>query len=152
MFMIDWKDIGWWYWFTISTLLNLSVYGVADLYGMAILVATLHLVHYTLREGSLTAFSVQVRIAFVAFLLVAFAEPMHWLFWVPAVGTIARVVFGYCLLARMLMLLPMNRRHPLSWSFVRSAFFSRPVRGSVLHGLGPYRNLSKDIQVKQAAF
>jgi len=142
MFMIDWKDIGWWYWLTLSTLLNLSVYGVIDGYILAITVAALHFVHYAIRESSLTAFSVQVRTVFLFCLLASYPEPMQWLYWVPAIGTIARVLFGYCILARILMLFPANRTHPLSWNFAMSAIFSRPIRGNVKHGLGKYRDIS----------
>ncbi len=138
MFMLDWKDVGWWYWLVLSCLLNLSVYGVMDGYVLAMSVATIHLLHYAIREGSLTAFSVQVRIAFLSYLLIAYPESMQWLYWVPAFGTIARVLFGYCLLARTLMLLPFNRTAPLSFRFVANAFFAAPVRGNVLHGLGHY--------------
>ncbi len=139
MWMIDYKDLGWWYWLVLSCLLNLSVYGVFDGYLWAMAVSVVHLLHYVLHEGRWLAFSVQVRMAFLAYLMIAYPESMQWLYWVPAFGLIARVLFGYCLLARMLMLLPLNRAVPLTWAFVKNAFLAAPVRGSVLHGLGSYR-------------
>ncbi|MBX3346336.1 MAG: hypothetical protein KF806_13480, partial [Nitrospira sp.] len=39
-------------------------------------------------------------------------------------GTTARVLVGYCLLARTLSLAPWNRRQPLTWSMLRRTFFS----------------------------
>jgi Na+/pantothenate symporter len=53
-----------------------------------------------------------------AILLLALWTPMNWLFWVPAIGTLAQVLFGYCLLARCLSLLSRNRRAALSWHLV----------------------------------
>jgi hypothetical protein len=138
MFMLDWKDIGWWYWLVLSCLLNLSAHGLIDGYPLVILIAAVHLLHYAQREGSLQAFSVQVRWAFLAYVLIAYQPGMQWMFWLPAIGTIARVTIGYCLLARLLMLMPFNRTVPLTWSFVRRALLGAPVRGSVLHGLGAY--------------
>ena len=139
MWMIDYKDVGWWYWLTLGGLINLSQYGVIDGYLWVIGVALVHLLHYRLRAGAWTAFAVQVRIAFLAYVLLAYIEPLQWLYWVPAFGVIARVSIGYCLLARLLMLMPFNRIRPLSWGFVANALFAAPVRGSVLHGLGSYR-------------
>ena len=93
------------------------------------------IIHFRWREGRFSAFSVQVRIAYTAMLLLALWEPMRWLFWVPAIGTPAQVLFGYCTLARCLSLLPWNRTEPLTWKLVRRTFFSPPVKGSILQGL-----------------
>ena len=136
MFMIELKEINWWYWLVISSLLNVSMFGIWDTYHLLMAVSTINLIHYALRERSLVVFPVQVRFAFLVFLMIAYSLEMRWLCWVPAIGTIARVLFGYCLLARMLMLLPNNRKDPLNWAFVSNAFFAAPIRGSVLHGLG----------------
>jgi len=91
-------------------------------------------VHFRLREGSFAAFPVQVRLAYTAILLVALWTPMNWLFWIPAIGTPAQVLFGYCALARCLSLLPWNRREPLSRRLVWRTFAAKPVRGNILQG------------------
>jgi hypothetical protein len=57
-------------------------------------------------------------------LLLALWEPLNWLFWLPAIGTPAQVLFGYCTLARCLSLMPWNRREPLSTELVRRTFLS----------------------------
>ena len=51
---------------------------------------------------------------------------MRWLYWLPVVGTFALVIFGYCLLARVLSLLPWNLREPHSLGLWRRTFFSAP--------------------------
>ena len=54
------------------------------------------------------------------------------------------VLVGYCPLARMLSLLPWNRRQPLSVALVRRTFLSAPVSGSIVEAMGeperPFRD------------
>jgi hypothetical protein len=88
-----------------------------------------------LREGGFSAFPVQVRLAYTALLLLALWEPMNWLFWLPAIGTPAQVLFGYCTLARCLSLLPWNRGEPFSWRLVWRTFSAATVKGSILQSL-----------------
>ena len=44
---------------------------------------------------------------------------------VPVVGTFALVIFGYCLTARVLSLLPWNRAEPITIDLLRRTFLSR---------------------------
>jgi hypothetical protein len=76
-----------------------------------------------------------VRVAYTAILLLALWTPLNWLFWVPGIGTLAQVLFGYCFLARCLSLLPWNRSEPLSWSLIWRTYISPPVKGNILQGL-----------------
>ena len=73
--------------------------------------------------------------AYTALLLLSLWQPMRWLFWIPAVGTPAQVLFGYCTLARCLSLLPWNRQQPLSWSLLWRTFIAPPVKGNIMQGL-----------------
>ena len=50
--------------------------------------------------------------------------PLKWIHWMQLVGTTARVLVGYCLLARTLSLAPWNRRQPLSWTVAARTFLS----------------------------
>lgn len=135
MFMFDIKDYGWWYWLasTISLWLAMTVYPEALMWALSI--GVIQLIHYRLKEGSLIRFSVQIRLGYLTYLLLALPDNLQWLLWLPTVGTLARVLFGYCLMARLLALLPINRQVPLSWKYVMDAFLTPPVRGNVLHGL-----------------
>jgi len=135
MFMIDYKDYGWWYWVAITTCVWVTMTINPDAYLWLVSIASIQLVHFRLVEGSVTRFPVQVRIAYLTYILLALPEGMQWILWLPAFGGLARVLFGYCLLARMLMLFPNNREQPLTWKFAAEAFFTPPVRGSILHGL-----------------
>lgn len=133
--MILFSDIGWWYWATADSFLFLGLTGRPDAFYAALALSLASAVHFALRERSITAFPVQVRIAYAAILFLALQPPLHPLFWLPAIGTLIMVLFGYCLLARTLSLLPWNRRAPLSWPMVRRTFLSKPVKGNILQGL-----------------
>jgi hypothetical protein len=137
MFMIDYKQIDWWYWFATACLLTAGVAGYATGFVLVIGLSGIQLIHFTMREHSLSAFTVQVRFWFLILVLSAWPEPMQIVYWLPVAGTWARSIFGYCLLARLLSLMPWNRRVPFSFGLLMRTFFSRPVRGSIMQGLSP---------------
>jgi len=70
-------------------------------------------------------------------LCVALPEPMRLIYWIPAIGTWAQLIFGYCAMARTVSLLPWNRKQPFSLGLLSETFLSRPVRGNILQGLPP---------------
>lgn len=132
--LLLYRESSWWYWVATVTLL---IIGLADWFGafyLATALGVIQVVHFRLREGSFAAFAVQVRVAVTAVLLLALWEPMNWLFWLPTIGMSAQVMFGYCLLARGLSLMPWNRHEPLSWPLVWRTFVSSPVRGNIMLG------------------
>lgn len=87
MFMIDYKQIIWWYWLVLACLLTVGVSGYEVGFILAIGVAILQLMHVVISELSITAFPVQVRFWFLIYVLVAFPEPMQIIYWLPVVGT-----------------------------------------------------------------
>lgn len=135
--MIEYRAVAWWYWLVTAIFLTAGVSGWPTGFLCAIGVTAFQLVHFILREGSLPAFPVQVRIAYLLLLLVAWPQGMRWLYWLPLIGTWAQLIFGYCTMARTVSLLPWNRNEPLSWSLVRRTYLSPPVRGNILQGLPP---------------
>lgn len=140
MFMIDYKEINWWYWLALACVLSAGIAGHPTGFMLAILISTVHLIHFVISEKSITSFPVQVRFWFLVYVAASYPEPLQILYWLPVVGTWARAIFGYCFLARTLSLLPWNRRVPFSTELLIRAFFTRPVRGSILHGLTPQKN------------
>lgn len=143
MFMIDYKQIIWWYWLVLACLLTAGVSGYEAGFILAIGVAILQLIHVVISEHSTTTFPVQVRFWFLIYVLVAFPEPMQIIYWLPVVGTWARSIFGYCILARTVSLLPWNRHVPFSTDLLVRTFFSRPVRGCILQGLPPIKEMKE---------
>ena len=146
MFMIDYKQLEWWYWFVTACLLTAGVTGYQIGFVLAIGLSLIQLIHFTWMKQSMTAFPVQVRFWFLILLLVALPAPMQIVYWLPVAGTWARSIFSYCLMARTLSLLPWNRHYPFSLDLVKKAFLSRPVRGSILQGLPPIQQMREDAQ------
>lgn len=134
MFMIEYKDIGWWYWLVTAPLLTVGVLGYEIGFALAIGLTIFQLVHYVFREKSIKAFTVQVRFWYLILLIISLPGMMQWLYWLPCVGTWAQVLFGYCAMARLVSLLPWNRDEPFSLKLLTRAFLSRPVRGCVQQG------------------
>lgn len=135
--MLMYREISWWYWALTSVLLYFGQAGNPEGFWLAIGLSAFQVAHFRAREGSFSAFPVQVRVAYTAMLILFLPLPV--LYWIPAIGTPAVVLFGYCTLARCLSLMPWNRREPLSVDLVRRTFLSKPVRGSVMQGLSASR-------------
>lgn len=141
MLMLDIKDHGWWYWLASTICLWFAVMSYPVAYEWALLIACTQLIHFAVAEKGISHFPVQIRLGYLSFLLLAMPEGFQWLLWVPAVGTLMRVLFGYCIMARMLMMLPFNREVDLSWKYVKEAFFTPPIRGNIMHGLPSFQTL-----------
>ena len=139
MFMIEYKDIGWWYWLVTAILLTMGALWNELGFLLAIGLTCIQLLHYVVREGDVKAFPVQVRFWYLLLLLVSFPAIMQWLYWVPLIGTWAQILFGYCAMARLVSLWPWNREEKFTMNLLIKTFFSRPVRGSVQQGFADIR-------------
>ena len=137
--MIDHKELSWRYWFVTACLLTAGVAGYKNGFFLAIGLTLFQLIHFTIREQSITAFPVQVRFWYLILLLVALPEPLQIVYWVPTVGTWAQLIFGYCTMARCVSLLPWNRKERFSVALLKKTFFSRPVRGNIMQGQPPLK-------------
>ena len=134
MFKFQYRDIGWWYWVATTAALTLGAIGNDDGFPLAFAITGLHLLHYFARHRRVTAFPVQVRAALVVFMSVGLWEPMRFIYLMLTVGGWAQVLFGYCLMARMVSLLPWNRTVALTSDLLMSTFVARPTVGNVLQG------------------
>ena len=134
MFMIELRDIGWWYWLITAGLLTMGLLVDASGFLIAMALTVFQLFHFLFRERSVSAFPVQVRFWYLMLLVVALPEPLQLIYWIPCIGTWAQVVFGYCAMARIVSLFPWNRREMFTLNLLVKTFFSRPVRGSVKQG------------------
>ena len=137
MFMIEYRSISWWYWLVAVGFLTAGVFGWPTGFLLAIGFIVFQLIHFTIRERSVTAFPVQVRLGYLLLLLVALPESLRLIYWIPTIGTWAQVLFGYCAMARTVSLLPWNRQEAFSRGFLKRTFLSAPVRGNILQGLPP---------------
>ena len=120
------QDWTWWVWLVTASLLLIGLMGMPEAFLAALLLLIAQSVLFFARERAFKAFPVQLRLAYTLLLIICFFPPIRWLFWLPAVGTFALVIFGYCLMARMLSLLPWNRTETITADLLRRTFLSRP--------------------------
>ena len=120
------QDWTWWVWLVSACLLLVGLMGMPKAFPATLLLSIAQFILFLARERAFNAFPVQLRLAYTLLLTICLLPPMRWLYWLPAVGTSALVIFGYCLLARMLSLLPWNRAEPITIDLLRRTFLSRP--------------------------
>lgn len=131
------RHFSWWYWLAADALLIYGLAGGAWGFAPVIALCTVQALHFIARERSLTAFPVQVRVGYLGLLLFGLWEYGYFIYWVQLAGTTAMVLVDYCPLARILSLMPWNRREPFTWQLMLRTFLSRPVKGCILQGLPP---------------
>ena len=119
------QDIGWWYWLATVALLGSGLTGWPPGIRLAMALCLIQILHVFRLVRDVTAFPLQVRMAYLMVLAAGLWAPLQWIHLIQLVGTTARVLVGYCLLARTLSLAPWNRRQPLTWAMLRRTFFSR---------------------------
>jgi hypothetical protein len=129
------RKLSWWVWTITALCLAIGLKGYPEGFYAAILISAAQTVVYYFTEASVLTFPVQIRLAYTSLLMVCQVPSLSWLYWVPTVGTFALVLFGYCLMARILSLLPGGRTEPLSLDLIQRTFLTPPVRGNVYHGL-----------------
>jgi hypothetical protein len=127
----------WWAWLVTVVLLALGLAGLTVGFIAAIVLSLAQTIFFWRTHRTLRAMSVQIRLAYAALLLVCLLPFMRWLYWLPALGTTALLVFGYCLMARILSLLPWNRTEPLTPGLLRRTFFTAPAIGWVGQDASP---------------
>jgi len=121
------KQLTWWLWLvTLATMATgLAGYPAAFLAATALTFA--HTLLFWRRSRDFRAISVQIRFAYALLLAVSYIPQLRWLYWLSAIGAAAMLVLGYCLMGRMLSLLPWNRTEPFTPDLLRRTFLSAPV-------------------------
>lgn len=104
------RDLWWWYWAVTLFFIATAVAGWTPGYGVVILISALQLVHSFLRNGSLAAFPVQIRLVyFAATLLGVWAGARFFVYVLLLIGTFMVVFLGRCTIAMILRTMPWNR-------------------------------------------
>ena len=135
MFMIEYRELSWWYWLITVCLLTSGLVGFQPGFWLAIGFTLLQVILFAVKDSSMRSFPVQVRSWYLVFLLICMPEPLQVLYWLPTIGTWAQIFTGYCMMARLVSLLPWNRNEALSVAFLKKTFLSPPVKGNIMHGL-----------------
>ena len=123
--------IAWWYMFATYVLIWCAILADASFIYAAIALCLAQVIHFGIEDKNFFSFSCQVRYVLVAILLAGLWEPLDWIYWVPVAGLTVRLTTNYCLLARLVSLLPWNHRESLTGNFFRQTIFSKPTRGII---------------------
>jgi hypothetical protein len=130
------RDTAWWYWLASAVLLVEALAGCPLGFTPVIVLTLIQTLHVWIRQGGLdprglAAFAVQVRIGYLTWLIAGLADPTGLMHGTQLLGTSAMVLLGYCPMARMVLLLPWNRRQPLSLRLVVRTFLQAPAAGNI---------------------
>lgn len=133
--MLPKQDLAWWYWLATVPLLTAGVLGETRALSLAALLILIQIAQFYNREKSISAFPVQVRVAYFAWFILGLLPYMEWMLWLQMLGTSLSILLGYCPMARLLALAPWNRRQPLTVNLALRVWFAKPVAGSILDSL-----------------
>jgi hypothetical protein len=125
------------YWLATALALTAGLFGWPPGIFAAVGLTAVQLAHFALREPNLRTLVLQVRALYLALLLLGLWPPLAALHVLQGIGVWANVLFGYCVAARTLSLLPGNRRVPLTARLVARTFLTRPGAGSILGRISP---------------
>lgn len=131
-------DLVWWYWAATTALLLAVVANIEHSMQAVIILNAIQVIHFIIREKSITAFPVEVRTTYLCMLILSTAPYMVWILWWQLIGTAAMVMFRYCFLARLMSLMPWHLKEnnkTFSFSLVKQTFFTAPVDGNIMQGL-----------------
>jgi hypothetical protein len=92
-------------------------------------------VHVLALRRGLRPLDVQVRLGYLALLLLGMVGPLWPIHVVQFVGVNALLVADYCPLARLLVLLPWNRQQPLTPALLRWLALAPPAPGPIVDRL-----------------
>jgi hypothetical protein len=134
-FLLMPRNLRWWVWLVTALCLTAGLIGYSSGFYAAVIISVIQTVIYDIKEKWALTFPVQVRFAYTGLLILCQVPSLGWLYWLPTMGTFALVFFGYCVMARILSLLPGNRTEPMSADLIRWTFLTPPVVGNVRHGL-----------------
>ncbi len=133
MLKLRWRDHDWRHWALTDLLLAWALLGGEPrALWLAIALNLFETARCLWQTRDPWVFPAQVRWHYTLMLIAGLWPPLQWILWVQLLGTTAMVLFNYCPLARLLVLLyPFNRSEPFSAALVRRVIFTPPVKGSI---------------------
>lgn len=137
------RDPGWWQWVLTVPLLVAHFEGDVCAIPMAGVVCAFAAAGYFVRLRHLHSYPVQIRVAYIFLFACGMVPGMEWIHWVQLIGTTVFVLVGYCLLARLLSLLPFNRLEPLSANLVWRIMRTNPSSGGLITWMDPFSEVAR---------
>lgn len=108
-------------------------------------------VHVLALRRSLRPLDAQVRLGYLALLLLGTIGPLWPIHVVQFVGVNALLVADYCPLARALVLLPWNRQQPLTPALLRWLALVPPAPGSIVDRLPRFAPASHECRASRSS-
>ena len=109
-FIIEYNKIDWWYWAVTLALIFSALLGWEPGYYLVMVISTIQVVYFWIRQNNLFDFDVQVRIVYLLFTLLGLYEPVRFpLYLILFLGTLMVVFFDRCGIALFLKLMPWNK-------------------------------------------
>lgn len=103
-------DINWWFWFVNLIFIVIAISIWEDGYYIVMEVSFLNLFYCLLKEKSLLAFSVQVRLVYFLLTLTGFwVAGRFYVYLVLLIGTFMVAFYGKCSIALVLKYMPWNK-------------------------------------------
>ncbi|CDO37860.1 hypothetical protein [Novosphingobium sp. KN65.2] len=124
--------LAWWFWLAMDLALVNYLFIDRDFVKGLIALAAIQVPVFAMVGQGLRSFPAQVRMAYLALLIMGLFPSFAYVHWMQLVGTTAMILFDYCFLARCLSLLPFNRTEPLTGRLVVRTFLCPPVSGSIM--------------------
>jgi hypothetical protein len=127
------RDVTWWSWVVLAGLLTIrfATNDRAYAFAAAGLCGLLAAIDAARGRGDIRAMSVQIRLGFIVIVLCGSLPHMAWLQAALLAGTTVRILTGYCLLHRKLLLLPWNLAEPLTATVIGRILFAAPGAGGL---------------------
>jgi hypothetical protein len=129
------EEPAWWIWLATALLLFAGFLRIPEAFLLAIALSVVQSAIFLGVRRSLRPYPVQIRLAYTLLMVVSFAPALRWFYWPLALGALALVIFGYCIMARFLSLMPWNRKVPFTMRLLARTFLTAPVMGRTDHGL-----------------
>jgi hypothetical protein len=129
----------WWVWIATALLIFAGFFGIPAAFVAAIVLSVIQSAIVLGLRRSFRPYPVQIRLAYTLFMIVSFVPALRWFYWALGLGALALVIFGYCIMARFLSLMPWNRTQPFTMRLLARTFLTAPVMGRADHGL-PFGN------------
>ncbi len=125
------------YWQLTALLLTAHLAGWPWALACVLALNAIQALHFLLWHRNLRNLEVQVRLLYLALLVLGASVPgLHWILVLQTAGLAVRLSVEYCLAARLMVLMPWNRNAPLSAGLVRRVFLTPPGPGQIQVRLG----------------
>jgi hypothetical protein len=104
------KDIRWWFWAITLVFIIAAIVGWEPGYSIVMSISAVQVIFFLAQEKNLSAFPVQIRIAYFALTLFGLWPVVRlFIFAILLLGTVMVTFFGRCAIGMALKLMPWNQ-------------------------------------------